>query len=90
MPTLPTPTSLDSTSIIARAVSARFDNRPTLRSQTARLLKEGLLEKYPELDFDPYKTKLAQPIPNGAWRLSLLLDEVLEYRASGVKRDLGD
>lgn len=90
MPTLPTPTSLDSTSIIARAVSARFDNRPTLRSQTARLLKEGLLEKYPELDFDPYQTKLAQPIPNGAWRLSLLLDEVLEYLASGVKLDLGD
>ncbi|QHC95389.1 hypothetical protein PspR84_12275 [Pseudomonas sp. R84] len=87
---MPTSDPTDSTNIIARAVSARFSNRPTLRSETARLLKDGLLEKYPDLEFDPYLTRIALPIPGGAWRLSLLLDEVLEYLASGVKLDLSD
>lgn len=90
MSTLPAPAVLNSSDIIARAVSARFNSRPTLRSETARLLKEGLLEKYPDLDFDPYLTKIALPIPDGAWRLSVLLDEALEYLATGVKLDLGD
>ncbi|MGN8120850.1 dermonecrotic toxin domain-containing protein [Pseudomonas sp. 22082] len=93
MPTLPAPAAPGTpgtTDIIARAVNARFPDRPTLRSQTARLLNEGLLEKYPDLDFDPYRTRIAQPTPNVSWRLSLLLDEVLEYLASGVKLDLGE
>lgn len=80
----------DSSAIVARAVSAQFDHRPTLRAQTAHLLKEGLLEKYPGLDFDPYRTRLARPLPEGAWSLSLLLDEVLTYLATGIKLDLTD
>ncbi|MDN3223084.1 dermonecrotic toxin domain-containing protein [Pseudomonas nunensis] len=73
----------DSTDIIARTISARFSSRPTLRSVTASLLKEDLLEKYPSLDFDPHRTRLAQPLPEGGWRLTLLLDVVLAYLASG-------
>jgi hypothetical protein len=78
------------TNIIAHAVSARFSSRPTLRSETARLLKDGVLEKYPQLDFDPERTKIAQPIPNGAWRLTLLLDLVLDYLASGTPVDFSE
>lgn len=88
---MPMPASSPAMSdIIARAISARFSTRPTLRSQAARLLKDGLLEKYSQLDFDPYRTKIAQPITNGAWRLTLLLDLVLEYLASGIPPDLND
>ncbi|CAI8808988.1 RTX toxin [Pseudomonas sp. IT-347P] len=90
MSTSATPATADTSAIVARAVSAQFSNRPALRSQTARLLKDGLLEKYPELDFDPDRTRLARPIPDGAWSLSLLLDEVLAYIATGVKLDLAD
>lgn len=71
------------TDIIARTISARFHTRPTLRSVTASRLQEGLLEKYPPLDFDPYRTLLAQPRPEGGWRLTLLLDVVLAYLANG-------
>ncbi|MGO4368386.1 dermonecrotic toxin domain-containing protein [Pseudomonas sp. PAB10] len=78
------PVTAGYTHIIARAINARFSTRPTLRSVTSRLLKDGLLEKYPQLDFDPDRTKVAQPIPDGAWRLTLLLDVVLEYLASDI------
>ncbi|ATE77400.1 dermonecrotic toxin domain-containing protein [Pseudomonas frederiksbergensis] len=84
------PATADMTNIIAHAVSARFSSRPTLRSETARLLKDGVLEKYPQLDFDPERTKIAQPIPNGAWRLTLLLDLVLDYLASGTPVDFSE
>src|SRR5689334_14774063 len=84
------PATADMTDIIAHAVSARFSSRPTLRSETARLLKDGVLEKYPQLDFDPERTKIAQPIPNGAWRLTLLLDLVLDYLASGTPVDFSE
>ncbi|KPN91056.1 dermonecrotic toxin domain-containing protein [Pseudomonas nunensis] len=84
MPTVPSSiVTAGSTDIIARTISARFSTRPTLRSVTASLLKEDLLEKYPSLDFDPYRTRLAQPLPEGGWRLTLLLDVVLAYLASG-------
>ncbi|WP_259698009.1 hypothetical protein [Pseudomonas frederiksbergensis] len=69
--------------IIAHSISARFSTRPTLRSVTASLLKDELLEKYPPLDFDPYRTQVAQPLPDGGWRLTLLLDVALNYLASG-------
>ena len=91
---MPTPASppaaASDTDIIARAVHTRFNTRPTLRSQTARLLKDGILEKYPQLAFDPERTKIAQPIPGGAWRLTLLLDVVLDYLASGAFPDLSE
>ena len=91
---MPTPASSPATAgytdILAHAISARFNSRPTLRSQTSRLLKDGLLEKYPSLDFDPSRTKIAQPIPDGAWRLTLFLDVALEYLASGTPPDLSD
>lgn len=91
MPTVSSlPDADNSTDIITRAISAQFSTRPTLRSETARLLKDGLLEKYPQMDFDPDRTKIAQPIGEGAWRLTSLLDAVLKYLASGVPLDLSD
>lgn len=84
MPTVSSSTVIaGSTDIITRTISARFSTRPTLRSVAASLLKEDLLEKYPSLDFDPYQTRLAQPLPEGGWRLALLLDVALTYLASG-------
>ncbi|PWE38374.1 hypothetical protein C9I50_22455 [Pseudomonas prosekii] len=71
------------TNLIAQTISERFNSRPTLRSVTASLLKDDLLEKYPLLDFDPHLTRLAQPDPEGGWRITLLLDVVLAYLASG-------
>lgn len=90
MPTSAALPTTGSAEIIARAVNSRFDSRPTLRSQTARMLKSGILEKYPTLAFDPDRTKVAQPIPGGAWRLTLLLDVVLEYLASGAFPELNE
>ena len=91
MPTASTPlNAASSTDIIAQAIHAQFSTRPTLRSETARLLKESLLEKYPHMDFDPHLTKIAQPIGEGAWRLTGLLDAVLQFLASGVPLDLAD
>jgi len=80
---MPVPLSAPSSDVIARSISDRFASRPTLRSVTASLLKEGLQEKYPPLAFDPYRTRLAQPGPEGGWRLTLLLDLVLAYLANG-------
>jgi hypothetical protein len=90
MPTPASPPATDYTDIIARAVNIRFNTRPTFRSQTVRMLKDGILEKYPKLEFDPDRTKVAQPIPDGAWRLTLLRDVVLDYLASGAFPDLGE
>ncbi|TBN39188.1 hypothetical protein EYC95_21125 [Pseudomonas sp. BGI-2] len=90
---MPTSTPLPAagyTNIIARAVNTRFNTRPTFRSQTVRMLKDGILEKYPKLEFDPDRTKVAQPIPDGAWRLTLLVDVVLEYLAGGAFPDLDE
>lgn len=85
MPAASSPTApAGYTDIIAQAISARFSSRPTLRSVTASLLKDDLLEKYPPLDFDPYRTQIAQATPEGGWRLTLLLDVVLAYLASGT------
>ncbi|MHC8314197.1 dermonecrotic toxin domain-containing protein [Pseudomonas sp. LB3P31] len=78
------------TDLIARAVNSRFSNRPTLRALTASLLKAGILEKYPQLAFDPGLTRLAQPIPDGAWRLTPLIDLALEYLASGTLPDFSE
>ncbi|MGF6129154.1 hypothetical protein QF019_004382 [Pseudomonas frederiksbergensis] len=84
MPTASSPTApAGYADIIARTISARFSTRPTLRSVTASLLKDELLEKYPPLDFDPYRTQVAQPLPEGGWRLTLLLEVALNYLASG-------
>ncbi|WP_213938209.1 DUF6543 domain-containing protein [Pseudomonas sp. dw_612] len=69
--------------VIARSISARFSTRPTLRSVTASLLKERLLDTLPPLAFDPEMTRIAQPLPEGGWRIGLLLDLALEYLASG-------
>ena len=91
MPTSASPPApADYTDITAHAVNTRFNSRPTLRSQTARMLKDGILEKYPQLAFDSERTKVAQPIPGGAWRLTLLVDVVLEYLASGAFPDLSE
>lgn len=91
---MPTPASppatADHTDIIARAINAQFRSRPTFRSQTWQLFKSGLEEKYPQLDVDPYRTLIAQPIPDGAWRLTALLDVVLDYLASGTPPDLSE
>ena len=91
---MPTPASppatASNTDIIARAVHNRFNTRPTLRSQTARMLKDGILEKYPQLAFDPDLTKVAQPTPEGGWRLTPLMDLVLEYLASGTFPDFSE
>ena len=76
--------------IIARSIRERFSGRPTLRSVTARLLKDALLEKYPPLDFDPHLTRIGQPLPEGGWRLTLLLDVVLSYLASGLAPALSE
>ncbi|MFJ7792997.1 dermonecrotic toxin domain-containing protein [Pseudomonas sp. NPDC096950] len=85
MPTASSPTAeAGYSNLIARTISTQFSTRPTLRSVTASLLKEDLLEKYPPLDFDPERTRLAQPLPEGGWRLTLLLDVVLEYLANGT------
>lgn len=90
---MPTPASppatASNTDIIARAVHNRFNTRPTLRSQTARMLKDGILEKYPQLAFDPDLTKVAQPTRRG-WRLTPLMDLVLEYLASGTFPDFSE
>lgn len=84
MPTAPSPTDMAGyTDIIARTIRAQFSTRPTLRSVTASLLKDNLLEKYPPLAFDPERTRLAQPLPEGGWRMTLLLDVVLTYLANG-------
>lgn len=91
---MPTPASppatASNTDIIARAVRTRFNTRPTLRSQTARMLKDGILGKYPQLAFDPDRTRIAQPIPGGAWRLTPLIDVVLEFLASGTFPDFSE
>lgn len=91
---MPTPASppagASDTDIIARAVHTRFNTRPTLRSQTARMLKDSILEKYPQLAFDPDRTRIAQPIPGGAWRLTPLIDVVLDYLASGTFPDFSE
>ncbi|MGF6208985.1 dermonecrotic toxin domain-containing protein [Pseudomonas frederiksbergensis] len=84
MPVPSSPAAGAYTEIIAHTISARFNTRPTLRSATASLLKDELLEKYPLLDFDPTRTLLAQPQPEGGWRLTLLLDVVLAYLANGI------
>ncbi|MVV49292.1 hypothetical protein EJA72_13750 [Pseudomonas sp. PB120] len=89
MPTSASPPTSD-TDIIARAVHARFNARPTLRTEVSRMLKDGILEKYPEMAFAPERTKVAQPIPDGAWRLTPLLDMVLDYLASGVLPDFSE
>jgi hypothetical protein len=84
---MPTATSADTTAyldISARAVGAAFNTRPTLRSATARLLQSSLQEQYPSLDFDPERTRLAQPLAEGGWTLTLLIDVVLNYLASGT------
>ncbi|RLU07927.1 hypothetical protein CS078_06050 [Pseudomonas prosekii] len=87
--TLPAATG-DYTNLIAQTISERFNSRPTLRSVTASLLKDDLLEKYPLLVFDPYSTRLAQPDPEGGWRITLLLDVVLSYLASGTPPALNE
>ncbi|WP_416739690.1 dermonecrotic toxin domain-containing protein [Pseudomonas sp. NFX71] len=91
---MPTPASppatASNTDIIARAVRTRFNTRPTLRSQTARMLKDGILGKYSQLAFDPDRTRIAQPIPGGAWRLTPLIDVVLEFLASGTFPDFSE
>jgi len=84
MPTAPSPDTTAYTDVTARAVRAQFGTRPTLRSVTAHLLQSSLLEKYPSLDFDPERTRLAQPFPGGGWTLTLLLDVALNYLASGT------
>lgn len=90
MPVPSSPAAGAYTEIIARTISARFNTRHTLRSATASLLKDELLEKYPLLDFDPTRTLLAQPQPEGGWRLTLLLDVVLAYLANGVSPVLNE
>ncbi|KAA0995170.1 hypothetical protein FQ192_08925 [Pseudomonas sp. ANT_J12] len=86
MPTASSPTGY--TDVIAHAINARFNTRPTLRSVTASRLKDDVLEHYPALDFDPYRTQIAQALPEGGWRFTLLLDQVLAYLASGTPPQL--
>lgn len=62
----------------ARAVQEHFATRPTLMSVLAKALKQRLLERYPTLDIDLFRVKLARPYPSGGWTFELLLQIAIE------------
>ncbi|MEB0046943.1 MULTISPECIES: dermonecrotic toxin domain-containing protein [unclassified Pseudomonas] len=86
-------TTTDSTPLLslpAQAVNAQFASRPTLDSVAQQTLVDALYEKYPTLQIDLSRTKLATPDTSGGWTLRPLMEIVLDYLANGTEPDFSD
>lgn len=68
---------------LARAISAQFASRPTLRFVIARLLENLIIDKTAALNTDINSIYVALPNNAGAYDPTLLVDVVLDYLASG-------
>lgn len=77
----PTP-SLTSASTV-NAVRAQFAGRPTLEGVTRQLLAAALSQKYPTLEIDLSRTRLAVPVAGGGWGLQPFVARVMDYLANG-------
>lgn len=82
----PTPTLIRVPTV--SAVRAQFASRPTLENATRQALASAIAEKYPTLEIDLSRARLATPDSDGTWSLSPLMPRVLDYLASGTKLDL--
>lgn len=82
-----TPSSAESLFAVESTVRAQFSTRPTLESVIQQLLTAAINEKYPSLNIDLLRTRLATPRPGGGWTLSSLMPQVLDYLASGSALD---
>ncbi|WP_348750801.1 dermonecrotic toxin domain-containing protein [Pseudomonas rhodesiae] len=74
--------------ILAHAVQARFQARPTLRSATAQRLSDSLKELSPPLTRPLSELYLAHPRDGGGRALPSVLQVALTYLANGTLPDL--
>lgn len=77
-PTTPSPFALS-----VEAVRAQFAGRPTLEGVTRQLLATAFSQKYPTVQIDLARTRLAVPRAGGGWELQPFLARVMDYLANG-------
>lgn len=82
-----TPSSAEPLFAVENTVRAQFATRPTLESVIQQLLTAAINEKYPSLNIDLLRTRLATPKPGGGWTLASLTGQVLDYLANGAALD---
>lgn len=82
----PLPNSADA-QVLARAVSAQFASRPTLRAVITRLIEQQIIEKTAPLNTDTASIHVALPNASGGYDLELLINVALGYLASGDAPD---
>ena len=77
-PTTPSPFALS-----VEAVRAQFAGRPTLEGVTRQLLATAFSQKYPTVQIDLARTRLAVPRAGGGWELQPFVARVMDYLANG-------
>ena len=84
MPTVPSP----SLALPENAVREQFANPPSLESVARKMLTEAIAQRYPSVQIDLKRTRLAVPRAGGGWSLEPFMPKVLEYLGSRVALDL--
>ena len=70
------------------AVRAQFAHPPALEASARHMLAEAIAQRYPSLQIDLERTRLAVPRPGGGWTLEPLMPKVLDYLGSAAQLDL--
>ena len=84
MPTVLSP----SLALPENAVREQFANPPSLESVARKLLAAAIAQRYPSLQIDLKRTRLAVPRAGGGWSLEPFMPKVVEYLGSRVALDL--